>query len=31
LRAMRRLGVSASTEMTRLVVEARAAGILGER
>ena len=31
LRAMRRLGVSASTEMTRLIVEARAAGILAER
>ena len=31
LRAMRRLGVRSSTEMTRLIVEARAAGILGER
>lgn len=31
LRAMRRLGVGASTEMTRLIVEARAAGILAER
>jgi FixJ family two-component response regulator len=31
LRAMRRLGVGTSTEMTRLIVEARAAGILAER
>ena len=29
LRAMRRLGVSTSTEMTRLMVEARAAGLIG--
>jgi hypothetical protein len=29
LRAMRRLGVGSSTAMTRLIVEARAAGLLG--
>jgi DNA-binding NarL/FixJ family response regulator len=29
LRAMRRIGVRSSTEMTRLIVEARAAGLLG--
>ena len=29
LRAMRRLGVSTSTELTRLIVEAQAAGVLG--
>lgn len=31
LRAMRRLGITSSTELTRIIVEARAAGMPGER